>query len=147
MPPFVDARVPVRFGSVSEAAGHDWALLIEGDTPAPDGVPVARFTGAAPVSQHPPGCPCCTARSPPAMALAALFLARARGEVEFLRTAVAACCTPGGEAAVRSALQLDPFSLSQVSRRSAAEKTLSARFKPSQRSFSLSFSPIAQPVF
>jgi hypothetical protein len=108
MPLFVDARVPLRFGSVSDAADGS-ALLIEGDTPAPDGVAVARFTGAAPAGPHPPGCPCCMTRSPAAMALAALFLARARGEVEFFRTAVAVCCTPGAESAVRSALQLDPL--------------------------------------
>jgi hypothetical protein len=109
MPLFVDARVPVRFGSVSDAA-HGSALLIEGDTPAPDGVAVARFADtAAPPGPHPPGCPCCTARSPVAVALAALFLARARGEVDFFPTVVAVCCTPEGEAAVRAALECDPL--------------------------------------
>jgi hypothetical protein len=108
MPLFVDARVPVRFGSVSDAA-HGSALLIEGDTPAPDGVAVARFTGAAASGPHPPGCPCCIARSPAAVALAALFLARARGEVGFFRTVLAVCRTPAGEAAVRAALESDPL--------------------------------------
>ena len=108
MPLFVDARVPVRFGSVSDAA-PGLALLIEGDTRAPDGVAVARFTDTAPPGPHPPGCPCCTARSPVAVALAALFLARARGEVGFFRTVLAVCRTPDGEAAVRAALECDPL--------------------------------------
>jgi len=110
MPLFVDARVPVRFGSVSETDAGS-ALLIEGDAPAPDGVAVARFTVEAPAGPHPPGCPCCTARSPAAVALAALFLARARGEVVFFRTVVAVCPTPEGQAAVRAAVESDPLAL------------------------------------
>lgn len=105
---FVDARVPVRFGSVSDAADGS-ALLIEGGTPVPHRVAVARFTDASPAGPHPPGCPCCLGRSPAAVALAALFLARARGEVGFFRCVVAVCCTPGGEAAVRAALESDPL--------------------------------------
>jgi hypothetical protein len=108
MPLFVDARVPVRFGSVSGADAGS-ALLIEGDAPAPDGLAVARFTAGAPAGPHPPGCPCCVARSPAAVALAALFLARARGELAFFRAIVAVCCTPQGQEAVRTALEADPL--------------------------------------
>lgn len=108
MPLFVDARVLVRFGSVSDADAGS-VLLIEGDPPAPGGVAVARFTAGAPAGSHHPGCPCCEARSPAAVALAALFLARARGELAFFRTVVAVCHTPGAEAAVRAALDADPL--------------------------------------
>jgi len=110
MPLFVDARVPVRFGSVSDTDAGS-ALLIEGDAPAPDGVAVARFTAEAPAGPHPPGCPCCATRSPAAVALAALFLARARGEVVFFRTVVAVCPAPEGQAAVRAAVESDPLVL------------------------------------
>ncbi len=108
MPLFVGARVPVRFGSVSDA-GDGSALLIEGDTPAPDGMAVERFSGAAAPGPHPSGCPCCAARSPAAVALSGLFLARARGEVELFRIVVAVCRTPEAEAAVRAALDADPL--------------------------------------
>ena len=107
MPLFVDARVPVRFGLVSDADAGS-ALLIEGDAPAPDGVAAARFTAEA-AGPHPRGCPCCAARSPAAVALAALFLARARGEVVFFRTVLAVCPTTEGETAVRAALESDPL--------------------------------------
>ena len=105
---FVDARVPVRFGSVLDATDGS-ALLIEGDAPAPDGMAVARFTDAAANGRHPPGCLCCVTRSPAAVALAALFLARARGELAFFRTVVAVCCTPHGQEAVHAALDADPL--------------------------------------
>ena len=108
MPLFVDARVPVAFGSASDADAGS-ALLIEGDAPAPNGVAIARFAGAALSGPHPPGCSCCSARSPAAVALGRLFLARARGEVAFFRTVVAVCRTPEGEAAVRAALESDPL--------------------------------------
>jgi len=108
MPLFVDARVPVRFGSVSDADAGS-ALLIEGDAPAPDGVAVTRFIAGSAAGPHPAGCPCCATRSPAAVALAALFLARARGEVDFFRTVVAVCPTPEGEAAVRAAAEFDPL--------------------------------------
>jgi hypothetical protein len=105
---FLDARVPVRFGSVSDATDGS-ALLIEGDAPAPDGEAVARFTNAAAAGLHPPGCPCCVTRSPAAVALATLFLARARGERAFFRAVVAVCSTPEGREAVRTALEADPL--------------------------------------
>jgi len=108
MPLFVDARVPVLFASLNDADSTA-ALLIEGEAPAPEGVPVARFTDAAATGPHPPGCPCCAARSPAAVALAALFLARARGELAFFRVVVAVCRTPDGESAVRAALAADPL--------------------------------------
>ena len=96
----VDARVPVRFGSVADAAEGD-AVLIEGDAPAP-GCPVVRFG----TTDHPAGCACCVPRSGAAQALSALFLARAKGETPFFRR-VLAVAGPNGEAAVRAALQAD----------------------------------------
>ena len=41
---FIDARVPVVFGSI-EDAGPDDALLIDGDSEAPAGRVVARLSG------------------------------------------------------------------------------------------------------
>ncbi len=108
MPLFVDARVPLRFGSVQDAAAGS-ALLIEGDASFPLGLPAAHFAPAGPAGLHPPGCPCCAPRSPAADALGHLFLARARGELDFFRGVVAVCSTPEGDASVRAALESDPL--------------------------------------
>ncbi len=107
MPVFVDARLPVRFGPI-DAVGPESALLIEGDAPAPPGVPVARFVLAASSYPpgHPPGCACCAPRGPAAEALGRLFLDRARGGRLF-RDVVAVTRGPAGKAAVRAALAQD----------------------------------------
>ena len=101
----LDARLPVRFGTLDQA-GAETALLIEGDAPAPPGVPVARFVEAA--GAHPAGCACCTPRGPAAEALGRLFLERARGGSLF-REVVAVTRGPEGAAAVRAALAADPL--------------------------------------
>jgi hypothetical protein len=106
MPWSVDARIPVRFGSL-ENAPAGVALLVEGDAPIGAGVVIERFT--VPVeAPHPVGCICCAARSPAAQALARLFLTRARGEVEMF-CEVVVVATPEGEAVVRATLEGDPL--------------------------------------
>jgi len=105
MPWNVDARVPVLLGQM-EQAGQDDALLIEGGEPA-DGRTAARFDQTA--SEHAPGCACCVPRSPVALALNALFQARAKGEVPFFRRVVAVTRTTEGDVAVWAALRGDPL--------------------------------------
>ena len=102
---FLDARLPVRFGTADQA-GPETALLIEGDAPAPAGAAVARFVLAS--GGHPAGCACCAPRGPAAEALARLFLGRARGGGLF-RDVVALVRGPAGEAAVRAAVTEDRF--------------------------------------
>ena len=82
---FIDARVPVVFGEISDA-GPDDALLIDGDAEAPEGRVVVRL-GNEPT--HVQGCVCCVPRSAAGSALAGLFLARGRGTVTFFRRVVA----------------------------------------------------------
>jgi hypothetical protein len=84
---FIDARVPVLFGTV-EDAGPDDALLIDGDMEAPAGRVVARLSGDG-ATAHVAGCVCCVPRSAAGSALAGLFLARGRGDVAFFRRVVA----------------------------------------------------------
>lgn len=108
MPPFIDARVPIRFGEPS-TAGHDSALLLEGDEPAPATRPVARFVIRQLSRAHPAGCVCCAPRGVVAEALSRLFLARARGEVGFFREVVAVSRTAAGRAAIDAALERDPL--------------------------------------
>jgi hypothetical protein len=104
-----DDRVPVRFGC-GEAAGPDAALLVEGDAVVSAGHVMARFRLVPGLTGHPFGCVCCVPRGPVAEALGRLFLARARGDVAFFRAVVVVVATPGGEAAVRSALADDQVS-------------------------------------
>ncbi len=100
----LDARIPVVFG-VPRAAVEGCAWLVEGDQPAPKGVPTMRFTAAA--TGHAAGCACCMSRNPAAVALGNLFLARARGETELFQSVVAITSTPAGRAAVLAALATD----------------------------------------
>jgi hypothetical protein len=101
---FVDARIPVTFEAARPGSGD--ALLIEGDSAGPDGVPTVRFPAGR--AGHPIGCACCTPRGPVAKALHVLLLARARGECPaFVRVLVMASAS--GEAAVRQALAEDVF--------------------------------------
>jgi hypothetical protein len=107
MPLFLDARLPVRFGTLQTRA-KDAALLLEGDAPVPPQVPVARFV-LPPDGLHASGCPCCTPRGPVSGALGRLFLARARGETPFFRVVVAVPLGARGYAAICSALEQDPL--------------------------------------
>ncbi|MDE2581309.1 MAG: hypothetical protein KGL52_06725, partial [Rhodospirillales bacterium] len=71
-----DARLPVRFVAPIALAGLDRAgsgaaVLIEGDAPAPQRVPYARFTlapGAPGAWLHGRGCACCVPRGAAAQA-------------------------------------------------------------------------------
>jgi hypothetical protein len=98
-----DPRIPVVIGSLTERSAGD-ALLIEGDGDGPPGFPVARWrTGP----RHAPGCACCVPRGPVAEALAALFLARARGTAPFFTRVLAVPRDEAGAASVRTALESD----------------------------------------
>jgi hypothetical protein len=99
---FTDDRVPVRFGD-PEA---DEAALVEGEATVRSGRAAARFRLSPAMARHAMGCACCVPRGPVAEALGRLFLARARGELAWFRSA-AVLATPGGEAAVRAALAED----------------------------------------
>lgn len=100
-----DSRIPVVFGTLAEAGAGD-ALLLAGDAPAPPGRVVGRVAGTG--AAHAPGCNCCVSRSGAAQAMAALFVARARGDVvPFPRLFVALDAT--GVAAARAALTEDRF--------------------------------------
>jgi hypothetical protein len=98
-------------------AGPDDALLVEGDGPAPDGVPVERFRVRAfvfgPAGPHRIGCACCTPRVPVADALARLFLARARGDSGFFQSVLAVPLGAAGAAAIRAALDSDQMAASR----------------------------------
>lgn len=58
---------------------------------------------------HVPGCACCVARGPAAVALDRLFQRRARGEVGFFRRVVVVTATAEGDMEVWSALRNDPL--------------------------------------
>ncbi len=94
----IDARVPVQFGTLEDAAAED-ALLVEGDGG------VGTFL---PAQGHPAACACCAGRSPAAAALDTLFQRRARGEIPFFRRVVAVTSSPEGDLEVWTALRSDP---------------------------------------
>jgi hypothetical protein len=101
-----DSRLLVRFGGVAQA-GAQAALLIEDgvDADPPRAAAVGHF--AVKASAHAIGCACCLPRGPVSVALGRLFLARARGEVEFFDQVVAITHSKAGAAAVRAALEDD----------------------------------------
>lgn len=105
MPWSLDARIPVRLGSLDALAEGD-AVLME-SAPPPPGYPAERFT--AEIGGHVAGCACCVARGPAAVALDRLFQRRARGEVGFFRRVLAVTKGPNGDIAVWSALRHDPI--------------------------------------
>ena len=104
----IDARLPLRFGTLADAREGDAVLLPQG-APAPPGLPVAYLpAGAYAATGHAAGCVCCSPRNPAAQALGSLFLRRGRGEVAAFRSVLAAV----GEAdagLVRAALLSDPL--------------------------------------
>lgn len=98
-----DDRIPLRFAAAAQAEPHE-ALLIEDALaagPLGDGAAqwaaagheraVIRFRsgGAVTIRRHGAGCLCCAARGSAAAALAALFQARALGEVAWFTGVVA----------------------------------------------------------
>ena len=84
--PSSDLRIEVVFGVIGLAGPGDVVL-------------------AAPVEGgfHVPGCACCVGRGALAAALGGLFIARAKGEVEFFRRVV----VTGADAAARAGLADD----------------------------------------
>jgi hypothetical protein len=93
---FLDARIPVVFGSdASEALPGD-ALLVEG---AADGF----VAGDA----HVAGCSCCAGRSGAARALSGLFMDRARGQRPFFGRVLAVCASEKGRESVCAAVAMD----------------------------------------
>jgi hypothetical protein len=105
MPWSLDARIPVYLGPATPA-DDGVALLIEG-TLAHTDHPAESFTPEP--TGHAPGCACCVARGPAAIALDRLFQRRARGEVPFFRRVIAVTASPEGDLAVWSALRDDPL--------------------------------------
>ncbi len=89
----VDARVPVRFGSLADAGADDAVLSL---------------VAAGPGTLHAAACLCCRPRGLVATELARLFQARAKGAVPFFR-AVVVVVSPGGEAAVRTVIAAEPL--------------------------------------
>ncbi len=103
----IDARLPLRFAPLA-ARGPDEAVLTDrGITAA---APFARFTPGA--ADHPVDCACCAPRSGAAVALAALFRARAVGRGTPFR-GVLAVVGHAGEAAIRAALRDDPLAFAR----------------------------------
>lgn len=83
-----DDRILVIFGSAALAQSGDVVLLDRVAT-IPAGIVAARFSPQGSGALHAIGCICCGGRSPAAVALAGLFAARARGQVEFFRRVIA----------------------------------------------------------
>ena len=100
---WMDARLPVRFGPLHSRTPTE-AVLTDSGTPGPG----AWAALAAAPTAHPAGCACCLPRSPAAVALAALFRARATGASPPF-AAVLAVLEPGNQAALRAALETDPI--------------------------------------
>ena len=96
-----DTRIPVLFGHPPEP---DDAVLVEEGCDAPPGAYVLRF--AAQTTGHLPGCSCCVARSPAALALAAAFRARATGAAPYF-SRLLVLATPAGRMSIEAALDQD----------------------------------------
>jgi hypothetical protein len=82
------------------------AVLAEADAPVPAGAYAVRFSLPAGGLGHGAGCACCAPRGPVAVALAALYRARATGAAPFFGRVVVVA-SPAGEAAVRAAVARD----------------------------------------
>ena len=104
----IDARLPLRFGTLADAQDGDAVLLPQG-AHAPPGLPAAYLpAGADAALGHPAGCACCSPRNPAAQALGSLFLRRGRGEMAAFRSVLAAVGA-GDADLVRAALLSDPL--------------------------------------
>ena len=113
MPPRMDAddRVTLIFGQLADARPGDAVLYdgARGDAVPSKDVPVASFapdTTRNTLIDHSIGCRCCGGRDPAALALAGLFLARARGEVGYFSRVVV---DVGDVSLVRAMLEHDLF--------------------------------------
>ncbi len=95
-----DPRIPIQ----STAGTDSDAYLVEGDAAPPIGAYAVRFTLTS--TSHFAGCRCCAPRAAAAVALAAMFRARATGLAPFF-TRVVLHASPAGASAVRNALATD----------------------------------------
>ena len=96
----IDARIPLRFGSLEDRRPGEAVLTDHAQPTAPS----ARFTPTP--ETHTPDCACCNGRTNAALALAALFRDRAIGPMFH---AVLASATPAAEAEIRAAIESDPI--------------------------------------
>jgi len=100
----IDARIKVRVGGLADAGQGDALLLPPGIT-GPAGLAMAWLD---PAPGHAAGCACCLPRNAAAQALRSLFLRRARGEVPFFTTVLAAV-GPDDAREIGAALDSDPL--------------------------------------
>ncbi len=93
-----DDRIPLRFAAAAQAGPGEALLIEEALGPGEGGLaaigqerPVIRFQsgGAVAIRRHGAGCFCCAERGSAAAALAALFQARALGQVAWFTGVVA----------------------------------------------------------
>jgi hypothetical protein len=109
----LDARTPVRLLAHAAEAPPGAAVLAEDGAPLP-AAPARVERYATPVATaHPIGCACCQPRSPAAIALDRLFLARMRGETPWFKEIVALAATDVGRQAVTAALEGDSVTLAR----------------------------------
>jgi hypothetical protein len=87
------------------------AVVAGGPELAADGDVVQPWPGHD-ATRHAAGCPCCRPRPALAAALAALFIARGRGDVPFF-VRVLVPCPPEQDAALAAALAADPVTASR----------------------------------
>ena len=118
MPVFADARIPVtivRDEAALAAAlpGKPAAILAEAPPPALPRGAVALASFDLYVPTHPSGCACCGARSPVAVALDRLFLARMKGDAPWFDRVVALCPEEDSRAALAAVLREDAVTLSR----------------------------------
>jgi hypothetical protein len=108
----LDARTPVRLLPTPDAPPGAVVLAEDGAALPGDAARVEHFAappaaGARPPGAHPGGCACCQPRSPVAIALDRLFLARARGDAPWFTEILAVTRTAAGRDAVAAALAGD----------------------------------------
>jgi hypothetical protein len=103
----LDARTPVRLLAHAAEAPPGAVVLAEDGAVLPAGMArVERY--ATPLEgPHPMGCACCQPRSPAAIALDRLFLARLRGQAPWFKEVLAVAATAAGRAAILAALERD----------------------------------------
>jgi hypothetical protein len=129
MPLFADGRIPVSVVEDEAAlataldagrSGKPAAILAEAPPPAlpPGAAALVSFDLGLPV--HPTGCACCGARTPLAIALDRLFLARIRGDAPWFDRVVALLPSEEARAALTAALRGDALTVSRYRPASAA---------------------------
>lgn len=103
----LDARTPVRLLAHAAEAPPGATVLAEDGAALPASpARVERYATPA-ATAHPIGCACCQPRSPAAVALDRLFLARMRGETPWFEEVIAVTRTEAGRTALHTALEQD----------------------------------------